>query len=192
MKRVLIDVDTQLDFVVPAGALYVPGAEKRIPAWRRLLEHAVSAGIPVISTVDAHEENDIEFTQWPPHCVRGTLGQRKPEGLTISASCVLPVRSPAPQAPPLGVRQVIVEKQTTDAFAEPNFLRVLEWFDADVYAVYGVAAEVCVRQALFGLLERGKKVEVLTDAIKELDPRRLEEMLGEYQAAGGGISTAFA
>lgn len=190
MKRVFLDVDTQLDFVVPAGALYVPGAEKLIGKWKRLAEHAAASGIPVISTVDAHEENDVEFFQWPPHCVRGTLGQRKPEGLTNSAALLQPVRSPAPAA--CHAPQVIVEKTTTDCFAEPNFLRVLEWYDADLYVVYGVATEVCVKHALHGLLRHGKKVEVLTDAIREIDPAQSAEMLREYQAAGGGISTAFA
>ena len=28
MKTVFFDVDTQIDFLYPAGALYVPGAEK--------------------------------------------------------------------------------------------------------------------------------------------------------------------
>lgn len=190
MKRVFVDVDTQLDFVVPAGALYVPGAERLISRWKRLLEHAVASGVPVISTVDAHEENDVEFLHWPPHCVRGTLGQRKPDGLTNSAACWQPVRSPAPAAG--RAPQVIVEKTTTDCFAEPNFLRVLNWFEADLYVVYGVASEVCVKNALFGLLRHGKKVEVLTDAIREIDPAASAEMLREYQAAGGGISTAFA
>jgi nicotinamidase/pyrazinamidase len=192
MKRVFLDVDTQLDFVVPAGALYVPGAEKLIGKWKRLAEHAAASGIPVISTVDAHEENDVEFFQWPPHCVRGTLGQRKPEGLTNSAALLQPFRSPFSSSGPGRAPQVIVEKTTTDCFAEPNFLRVLEWYDADLYVVYGVATEVCVKHALHGLLRHGKKVEVLTDAIREIDPARSAEMLREYQAAGGGISTAFA
>jgi nicotinamidase/pyrazinamidase len=190
MKRVLIDIDTQLDFVVPAGALYVPGAEKLIPKWRKLLEHAAASGIPVISTVDAHEENDVEFFQWPAHCVRGTLGQRKPEGLTNSAALLQPFRSPVENV--RSAPQVIVEKRTVDAFAEPNFRRVLECFEADCYVVYGVAAEVCVKYALEGLLRHGKKAEVLTDAIRGIDPAGSDAMLRAFQAAGGGISTAFA
>lgn len=192
MKRVFLDIDTQLDFVVPAGALYVPGAEKLIPKWVRLSAHAAASGIPVISTMDAHEENDVEFFQWPPHCVRGTLGQRKPEGTMNSAAFLQPLRSLSAPAVPTGAPQVIVEKKTIDCFAEPNFVRVLDWFEADLYVVYGVASEVCVKHALHGLLRHGKKVEVLTDAIREIDTARSDEMLREFQAAGGGISTAFA
>ena len=32
MKTVFVDVDTQLDFLYPAGALYVPGGERIVPA----------------------------------------------------------------------------------------------------------------------------------------------------------------
>jgi nicotinamidase/pyrazinamidase len=192
MKRVFLDIDTQLDFVVPAGALYVPGAETLIPKWKRLLEHAVASGVPVISTVDAHDEEDVEFSQWPPHCVNGTLGQRKPEGLTNSAALLQPFCSPAMEIALGRAPQVIIEKKTTDCFAEPKFVRILEGFEADLYVVYGVATEVCVKHALHGLLRHGKKVEVLTDAIREINATRSGEILREYQAAGGGISTAFA
>ena len=36
MKTVFFDVDTQLDFVFPAGALYVPGAENIVENLRSL------------------------------------------------------------------------------------------------------------------------------------------------------------
>ena len=37
MKTVFFDIDTQLDFLYPAGALYVPGAERIVPAIARPL-----------------------------------------------------------------------------------------------------------------------------------------------------------
>ena len=125
------------------------------------------------------------------HCVKGTLGQRKPEGLTNSAALLQPFHSRVGTAP-IAAPQVVVEKRTVDAFAEPNFVRVLESYEADRYVVYGVATEVCVKHALHGLLRHGKQVEVLTDAIREIHSARAEEMLRAFQAAGGGISTAFA
>ena len=79
MATVFIDVDSQLDFLYPAGALYVPGAERIVPAIARLNRYAAANGIPVISTTDAHTENDPEFKTWPHHCVAGTTGQRKAE-----------------------------------------------------------------------------------------------------------------
>ncbi len=78
MKTVFFDVDTQIDFLIPAGALYVPGAERMIEQIAALNRYAMEHGIPVISTMDAHAEDDPEFKQWPHHCVAGTLGQQKP------------------------------------------------------------------------------------------------------------------
>ena len=61
MKTVFFDIDSQLDFLYPAGALYVPGAERIVPAIARLNRFAAMHGIPVVSTIDAHTENDPEF-----------------------------------------------------------------------------------------------------------------------------------
>src|SRR5438445_8140447 len=51
MKTLFFDIDSQLDFLYPAGALYVPGAERVVSAIARLNRHAAAHGIPVISTV---------------------------------------------------------------------------------------------------------------------------------------------
>ena len=42
MNTVFFDVDTQLDFLYPAGALYVPGAETLLPALTRLTNFAAA------------------------------------------------------------------------------------------------------------------------------------------------------
>ena len=46
MKTLFFDIDSQIDFIFPAGALYVPGAEQIIPA-SRLNRYAASHNIPV-------------------------------------------------------------------------------------------------------------------------------------------------
>ena len=74
MKTVFFDIDTQIDFVYPAGALYVPGAERIVPVIAELNRRAAL----VISTMDAHSEDDPEFQIYPHHCVVGTAGQQKP------------------------------------------------------------------------------------------------------------------
>ena len=55
MKTVYFDVDTQLDFMHPSGALYVPGAESIINHIARMNQQAAAEGSLVISTMDAHE-----------------------------------------------------------------------------------------------------------------------------------------
>src|ERR1700691_5017957 len=90
MKTAFFDIDTQLDFLYPAGALYVPGAERIVPAIARLNRHAAQHGMPVVSTTDAHFEDDVEFKTWPRHCVAGTIGQHKAETTLLERRVVIP------------------------------------------------------------------------------------------------------
>ena len=94
MKSIFFDIDSQRDFLYPAGALYVPGAEHIAPTIGWLNRYAAARGFPVISTVDAHSENDIEFRCWPPHCVAGTHGQQKAEPTLLEKRVVVPNRDP--------------------------------------------------------------------------------------------------
>src|SRR4051812_29880766 len=105
MSTVFFDVDTQIDFLYPAGALYVQGAEQIVERVAALNRFAASKGIPVISTVDAHSENDPEFADWPPHCAAGTHGQHKPAATLLENRWVIPNRPVSVSAE--GVQQII-------------------------------------------------------------------------------------
>ena len=187
MKTVFFDVDTQIDFLYPAGALYVPDAERLMPALIRLNRYAESHDIQVFSDMDAHEENDPEFLNWPPHCVAGTLGQRKPAQLLLDKRVVIP--STPGEYSVGGVRQIILEKQGFDCFTNPNLTGLLEPLGAERYVVYGVVTEYCVRCAAFGLLRTGKRVELVTDAIETLNQDSGQLTLKEFTSAGGYLTT---
>src|SRR5258705_12350465 len=124
MKTVFFDIDSELDFLYPAGALYVPGAERIVPAIARLNRFAAEHGIAVVSTTDAHTENDPEFAVWPHHCVAGTWGQRKAESTLLAKRVVIPNR-PC-DLTIQGAEQIIVEKQTVDVFQAANLPRIVE------------------------------------------------------------------
>lgn len=170
MPRAFLDIDTQIDFLYPAGALYVPRAERIIPTLARLNHFAVERGIPAVSTLCAHTENDHEFHDWPPHCVLGTVGQQKPAALLAG--------------------QRLFEKQTTDLFATPAAERLVAELGADEFVVYGVATEICVRFAAFGLLQRGKRVTVVEDAVMHLDGAQAAAFWSELRARGGVIASS--
>jgi nicotinamidase/pyrazinamidase len=183
MTSVFFDVDSQLDFLYPAGALYVPRAERIVPAIARLNRHAAQHGIPVISTADAHFEDDPEFRVWPRHCVAGTLGQRKPESTLLDRRVTIPNRDC--EVAIEGAQQIIVEKQTVDVFAAPNLARVLYRLPADRYVVYGVVTEICVLNAARGLLKLGKPVLVVADAIQTLKAEDSARALAQIRSLGG-------
>lgn len=171
MKTAFVDVDTQIDFMLPAGALYVPGAERILPRIAALNQWAAAHGIPVISTMDAHSENDAEFTLWPPHCVAGTHGQRKPESTLVQG-------------------QRFVRKQTLDCFSSPEMEAVLAAAGAERFVVYGVVTEYCVKLAVLGLLARGARVEVVTEAVRHLDENARRAACEEIARRGGVLVNA--
>lgn len=171
MPTVFLDIDTQIDFMFPAGALYVPGAEHLIPVIGGLNRSAAAQGLSVISTMCAHAENDPEFRDWPPHCVIGTAGQRKPSGTLVE-------------------NQFFLEKQQIDAFSNPELPRLLGRLGAESCVVYGVVTEYCVRLAILGLLNLGKRVTLVTDATAALSAAEAEKTIREFTGRGGELATA--
>jgi nicotinamidase/pyrazinamidase len=188
MNTVFFDVDTQLDFLYPAGALYVSGAEKLVPQIVRLNRYAIGNGIPLISTADAHIENDEEFRTWPAHCVAGTAGQGKPASTLHEGRTVVPATGAADGR--VDAPQFIVEKRRLDCFTNPNLPGLLDALGAERYVVYGVVTELCVRCAAMGLIARGGHVELVEDAIQSLTEDARLKMISEFTAAGGKLTTA--
>jgi len=186
MKTVFVDVDTQLDFLYPAGSLYVPGAGRLVPAAARLNRYAAEHGIPVISTTDAHTEDDPEFRIWPHHCVAGTWGQRKAESTLLASRVVIPNR--LMELPGLA-GQIIVEKQTIDVFQAVNLPRLLDALGDARYVVYGVVTEICVLSAALGLLRRTTHVTVVRDAVETLDAANSAAALAQIESAGGRLAS---
>lgn len=184
------DVDTQRDFMLPGGALYVPGAEKLLPRLARLVDAARQGRALLISSTDAHTPQDPELTQWPPHCLKGTPGQQKvPETLTDDF-VVIPNQPIALSPDLLRHRQVIVEKQALDVFTNPNTEPLVELLGRQRdYVVFGVVTEYCVRHTVLGLRQRGCPVAVVTDAIETLDPEAGRKALEEFAAHGAQLIT---
>lgn len=185
-RAIFFDVDTQLDFLAPAGSLYVPGAEQLLPNLAALTRFAAANKHPLISTADAHLEDDIEFRTWPAHCVAGTLGQQKVFCTRLSPAITIPSAPGAFQSfePQFSAAaQFVVEKQTLDAFSNPNLSPLLDYLSADCYVVYGVVTELCVDKALAGLVKRGKRIVLVTDAIQSLNDAG-QRVVNQYTQAG--------
>lgn len=191
MVTVFFDVDTQIDFLFPAGALYVPGAENIVQPIGELARFAASKQFQIISTVDAHPENDPEFKIWRAHCIMGTPGERKAAATLLGTPVVLssapgaldPIRPKIEHAP-----QILVEKQMLDCFTNPNLRPLLGMLRAERYVVYGVATEHCVRCAAFGLLETGARVELVTDATASMNDPEARELLLELYGRGAHLT----
>lgn len=184
------DEDTQVDFLIPGGKLYVPGAEQLIPNLRRLTELAQRNRVLVLSSVDAHSENDPEFRDWPPHCVVGTPGQQKVPETLLPKRVTVPDRK-LERLPDLrGLEQVIAEKQTLDIFKNPNLEALLDAVGRrHEITLYGVVTEICVAIAARGFLDRGYRLSLVTDAVRHLDEAKGRELLDEVVRRGGRLVT---
>jgi nicotinamidase/pyrazinamidase len=190
------DVDTQADFLLPGGGLYVPGAENLIPNLKRLVDAARAGNVFLVSDACFHAPDDPEFKQWPPHCVRGTPGQGKIPETVIPGFYSIP-NDPAARVPEdlLAYPQVLLEKQTLDVFDNPHATTVVERLRrafapaAPEFCVFGVVTEYCVRLAAKGLLDRGQRVALVTDAIETLNPADGHRALDELCARGARLLT---
>jgi nicotinamidase/pyrazinamidase len=192
---VLWDVDTQIDFVLPGGKLYVPGAEQAIPAMTQLVDAARAAGIPHVASADDHELTDAELTgvpdfrtTYPPHCLRGTRGARKiseteqddPVPMTLEQ---LPERF-------LTGREFLLLKKNFDVFTNPNTSILLDHLRPDEVVVFGVATEVCDDAAIRGFLERGLRISFVEDASRGFDQERVAICTSDWRARGVEFTTA--
>ena len=187
---VFVDVDTQADFMLPRGRLYVPGAEKLIPTLARLRDFAELHRVPILSSADAHAADDLEFQMWPPHCIRGMPGQLKLPETLVRQFMVVPRERLAPltDIDLLRYQQWILEKDVLNLFQNPQADDLVKRLDAGQYVVYGVATEYCVKLAVKGLLERKRAVTLLLDAIREIEPEAGQAVLRELQAGGAKLA----
>ena len=192
---ILWDVDTQVDFMLPDGKLYVPEAEQVVPEMRRLVQAARGAGVVHVASADDHELTDDEISEqpdfevtYPPHCLRGTHGARKlaetdqedpvPIGLT-----------PLPERYLRG-REFLLLKKSFDVFTNPNTDLLLTVLDPEEIVVFGVATDVCDDAAIRGFLARGRHVRFVEDAARGLDEGRVATCTAAWREQGVEFTTA--
>jgi len=107
----------------------------------------------------------------------------------------VPNRAPAPLPAEISrYQQAIIEKQTLNVFDNPNtdsvLRRLTEFTDADAeFMVFGVVTELCVSFAAKGLLERGRRVAIVIDAIEALNPEDARRTLYELKSLGARLLT---
>jgi nicotinamidase/pyrazinamidase len=192
--KALWDVDTQLDFMLPDGKLYVAGAEQTVPAMARLVWGAREAGLVHVASADDHELTDEEIsdepdfrTTYPPHCLRGTRGARKiPE---TEQDDPVPIGLGEFPERYLEGREFLLLKKRFDVFTNPNTDLLLARLGIDEAILFGVATDVCNDAAIRGLLERDVRVRFVEDAARGLDEDRVAACIASWREAGVEFTT---
>ncbi|MGA9544151.1 MAG: isochorismatase family protein [Candidatus Sulfotelmatobacter sp.] len=185
------EVDTQADFMLPGGKLYVPGAERLLPNIRRLTDAARQGRVFLVSHGCFHTQDDPEFKTFPPHCIQGTAGSAYvPEALTDKVVTV-PNETTATLPRDLAqYQQILLEKQTLDIFESRHADELVKRLRENAeFVVFGVVTEYCVRLAAKGLLQRGRRVSIVKDAIETLKAEDGARTVAELQALGAKFIT---
>src|SRR6266576_36188 len=194
MRRILWDVDTQVDLMEPSGKLYVPDAKAVVPSMERLVDAARAAQLVHVASADDHELTDPEISDtpdfrntYPRHCLRGTRGAEKI--LETKQFDPLPL-SLVPFPPGLipglveGKREILLLKKNFNVFTNPNTEPLVDALDPDEIIVFGVATDVCDDAAIRGFLLRGRRVLFVEDAARGLDEDRTRACIAAWRDQG--------
>jgi len=150
-------------------------------AWAR------TRGIPIISLAEVHpnDNGDSEYI----HCIDGTEGQKKIGYTLVDNRVSFPAdeHTDLPRDMLRLYNQVILHKRCVDPFEEPRIDRLLSEIIANEFIIIGSTAEGAVKATALGLLQRGKKVTVLTDAVGSHNKREAKLALRKVEAKGARL-----
>ena len=196
-KLIFWDVDTLYDFMRSDGKLYVPGSEEIIPAVKKLTDFAHAHRIPIIASADNHEISDAEIsaspdwkTTFPPHCMRGTPGQRKIAETELKNPLIIEpqLQDSAALAHQILAHQgdILLHKRALDVFSNPNVPAVLRALEPEAVVIYGVATDFCDRYTVEGLLRSLPQavLYLVTDAIRAIYPEEGERLIASWRDRG--------
>jgi nicotinamidase/pyrazinamidase len=163
-----------------------------LPNIQKLTDAAREGRIFLVSHGCFHAKDDPEFKIFPPHCVKGTKGAEFVREALTERVLTIPDEPAATLPHDLSqYQQILLEKQTLDIFESRHAAELLDRLNHNAeFVVFGVVTEYCVRLAAKGLLERGRRVSVVQDAIETLKADDGKRAAAELQALGANfIST---
>ncbi len=171
------NVDTQNDFVLPEGKLYVKDAELLKPKWKQLTNLAKEKSVRVVNSADYHFPDSKELSSspdfidtFPPHCMANTTGAEYIPETNPENPVIFDWDKPDSDISAIEKsRNIIIRKDAFDVFTgNKQTDSILKFLSPKSVVVYGVTTNVCVNDAVVGLAERVEEVYVVSDAIKEL------------------------
>lgn len=190
IDQILVDLNTQCDFLLPGGALPVANRAEVLPNVRHLMNWARIKRVPVISSLEAHRHGE-STRGMPPHCIDRTLGQRKLPFTLMPQRIVLQGdnTSDVPTEPFRKYQQIIFTKRNADFLANPKADRLINATQSNAWILIGVTATHCVKAVALGLLARHQRVIVVKDACGYWSMIDGEHAIRQMEAKGAIVVT---
>jgi len=186
-RQVLIDVNTQKDFLLANGNACTRNHRRILANVRRIMAWARVRNVPVISMCEVYSNNN-GFSVFD-YCVDGTEGQKKIHYTLLSNRISFPAETNTdlPRDIMRRYRQIILHKRCVDPFEEPRIERLLSEIQANEFILIGASAEGAVQATALGLLQRGKKVSIVTDAVGSYNKRDAKMAFRKMRAKGAKL-----
>jgi len=186
-KQILIDIDTQKDFLLAEGKACIGNHRRILAHIRRVMAWARRRSIPIISTVEVHPNHNNESEAG--YCLDGTEGQKKIRYTLFNnrVSFAADGNTDLPRDMLRRYRQVILHKRCVDPFDEPRIDRLLSEVKANEFILVGTSLEGAVGAVALGLLQRGKNVTVVIDAVGSRNKREAKLALRKMETKGAKL-----
>lgn len=187
-RQVLVDVNTQRDFLFAEGSACIRNHRRILAHIRRMMAWARAKDVPIISTCEVYPENNGHNGE-VQYCIDGTPGQRKVSYTLMQNRICFPAdgSTDLPRDMLRRYQQVILHKRCVDPFDEPRIDRLLSEVCAAEFVLIGASAEGAVKAAALGLLQRGKKVSIVVDAVGYHDSREAKMAFRKMEAKGARL-----
>jgi nicotinamidase-related amidase len=186
-KQILIDIDTQKDFLLANGKACIRNHRRVLAHIRRMMAWARSQHVPIISTAKVYPDNNGESTVG--YCIDGTDGQKKVRYTLLKdrVSFAADGNTDLPRDMLRRHRQIILHKRCVDPFDEPRIDRLLSEVRASEFILVGSSLEGAVKMTALGLLQRGKKVTVIIDAVGTHNTKDAKLALRKMETKGATL-----
>jgi nicotinamidase-related amidase len=186
-KPVLLDIDTQKDFLLAEGKACIRNHRRVLAHIRRVMAWARYHHVPIISTAEVYPGNNGNGADG--YCIDGTEGQKKVRYTLLSDRATFPAdgNTDLPRDMLRRYRQIILHKRCVDPFDEPRIDRLLSELRAGEFILVGTSLEGAVKMTALGLLQRGKNVTIVVDAIGTRDKKEAGLTLRKMETKGARL-----
>jgi nicotinamidase-related amidase len=186
-RQVLIDIDTQRDFLLAEGHACIRNHRRVLAHIRRVIAWARHQNVPIISTCEVFSSDNNNGGV--SYCIDGTNGQKK-IGYTLLHNRIIFAadgNTDLPRDMLRRYRQIVLHKRCVDPFDEPRIDRLLSEVRANEFVLIGADVEGAVKATALGLLQRGKNVTVVIDAVGAHDNNEAKLALRKMKAKGARL-----